>query len=100
MQSQGLSQNNASDANPTSTQSTKKIIGQSKPTYRGGRGGAGNYVDFGEEERLKKEREELEEGKRKEMEANVERDVEAGLARPPRAYGGVGGAWEMSSMTR
>jgi hypothetical protein len=69
-------------------------VGQSKPTYRGGRGGAGNYVDFEAEER---ERREEEERVRADVERQVERDVEAGLARPPRAYGGPG-AWEMVDM--
>lgn len=67
----------------------------SKPTYRGGRGGAGNYTDFAEEDRLRKEEEER---VRRETEKRIEKDVEAGLARPPRAYGGIGGAWEMGKM--
>lgn len=67
----------------------------SKPTYRGGRGGAGNYTDFAEEERVRKEEEER---IKRETERRIEKDVEAGLARPPRAYDGVGGAWEMGRM--
>lgn len=70
-------------------------MGSSKPTYRGGRGGAGNYYDADEEQRRLKEEEER---VRKEVEGRVERDVEAGLARPERAYGGNGGAWEMGRM--
>ena len=68
---------------------------QSKPTYRGGRGGAGNYVDFAEEERARKVEEER---IRREVEEAISRDVDAGLARPERAYGGIGGSWEMGSM--
>lgn len=49
-----------------------------------------------EEERLKREEEER---VRAEMEVRILRDVEAGLAQPERAYGGIGGAWEMGSMT-
>ena len=93
LQAKGLEQNTA-DNNPTSTAPTaaKKAIGQSKPAYRGGRGGAGNYIDpEGDQKRAQEE----EERRRKEMEGKVERDVEAGLARPERAYGGVGGAFEM-----
>jgi len=67
----------------------------SKPIFRGGRGGAGNYTDFAEEERVRKEEEER---LRRETERRIEKDVEAGLARPPKAYGGMGGAWEMGSM--
>ncbi len=69
----------------------------SKPTFRGGRGGAGNYYDPAEEEKKRKEEEERQ---KREVEERIERDVEQGLAKPPRAYGGVGGAWEMGSMTR
>lgn len=74
---------------------TKKVaVGQSKPTYRGGRGGAGNYYEDPAVE--EKRREEEEERRRKEMDLRVEKDVEAGLARPARAYGGLsGGAYEM-----
>jgi hypothetical protein len=70
-------------------------VGQSKPTYRGGRGGAGNYTDFIAEDHWRKQEEER---VRLDMERKVEQDVEAGLPRPPRAYGGVGGAWEMVYM--
>lgn len=52
-------------------------------------------MDYAEEERLKKEEEER---RRRETEMRIERDVEAGLARPERAYGGAGGAFEMDSM--
>ena len=76
---------------------SKKVLGGAKPTYKGGRGGAGNYRDFAEEERLAREKEEK---TKREMEERVARDVEAGLARPESAYGGVGGAWEMGSMER
>jgi hypothetical protein len=73
---------------------SKRVLGGSKPTYKGGRGGAGNYTDFEAEERARRE----EEARiRAEMERRVERDVEAGLARPARAYGGVvGGSFEMN----
>lgn len=86
-------------ANPSSTSRpgigvSKRVLGGSKPTYKGGRGGAGNYTDFEAEERARKEEEER---VRAEMERRVERDVEAGLARPARAYGGVvGGSYEMN----
>ena len=44
----------------------------------------------------RRRKEEEEERRRKEMDRRVERDVEAGLAKPPRAYGGLsGGAFEM-----
>ncbi|CZR54374.1 uncharacterized protein PAC_04258 [Phialocephala subalpina] len=70
--------------------------GASKPSYKGGRGGAGNYgwAEAEEEERKKREREgEREEERRKrEVERAVMRDVEVGLARPERAFGG---AYEM-----
>jgi hypothetical protein len=70
------------------------VLGGSKPTYKGGRGGAGNYTDFEAEERARREEEER---VRAEMERRVERDVEAGLERPARAYGGVvGGSYEMN----
>jgi hypothetical protein len=73
---------------------SKRVLGGSKPTYKGGRGGAGNYTDFEAEERARREEEER---VRAEMERRVERDVEAGLARPARAYGGVvGGSYEMN----
>ena len=75
---------------------SKRVIGGAKPTYRGGRGGAGNYTDFAEEERVRKE---AEEKMRREAEERVVRDVEAGLARPPKAYGGHVGAWEMGDMS-
>jgi hypothetical protein len=102
---QGLVQE--ASPNPTSTASTtpsssasisgtKRTAGQSKPTYRGGRGGAGNYTDFeADEKRRREEKERL----RAEMEKRVEADIEAGLARPPRSYQGVGGAWEMGSLS-
>lgn len=90
----------ASATSPSSASNAKigvsqRVLGGAKPTYRGGRGGAGNYTDFAEEERLKKEEEER---VRRETEDRITRDVEAGLARPPRAYGGAGGAWEMGEM--
>merc|ERR1712225_77130 len=55
----------------------QRVMGSSKPTYRGGRGGAGNYFDDGEEERRKRE-----------VQGRVEGDVERGLKRPERAYSG------------
>ncbi|KAH8793903.1 hypothetical protein BGZ57DRAFT_848232 [Hyaloscypha finlandica] len=67
---------------------SKRVLGASKPSYRGGRGGAGNYTDLEAEERARRGEEER---VRVEMERRVERDVEAGLARPARAYGGVVG---------
>lgn len=69
-------------------------MGQSKPTYRGGRGGAGNYTDFEAEERARKEEEEK---VRVDVERRVERDVEAGLARPPMAHTGRGGAYQTAA---
>ena len=104
---QGLEQVVSPDAtapiSPTSTSPaftsgigiSKRVLGGAKPTYRGGRGGAGNYTDFAEEERLRKERAEME---RRETEERITRDVEAGLARPPKAYGGKAGAWELGDM--
>ena len=74
---------------------SKRVLGGAKPSYRGGRGGAGNYTDVAEGERVRKEEEER---VKRETEERITRDVEAGLARPPRAYGGAGGAWEMGSM--
>ncbi|KUJ20956.1 uncharacterized protein LY89DRAFT_420656 [Mollisia scopiformis] len=91
LHSQGLTQESTLSGQDASS----RALGSSKPTYRGGRGGAGNYGSFEEEERLKRE---AEEKKRAEVERAVERDVESGLARPERAYGGKGGSWEMGSM--
>jgi len=91
--SSGLTQTSTSPA--TSKTGNNQIRGPSKPMYRGGRGGAGNYVDPEAEEREAREKEEVE---RRRVEESVERDVERGLARPERAYGGRGGAWEMGSM--
>jgi hypothetical protein len=101
---QGLAQVASPDAtSPTSPPNpsnpnisiSKRVLGGAKPTYKGGRGGAGNYTDFAEEERLRKE--EAERIKR-ETEERITKDVEAGLARPPKAYGGVAGAWEMGDI--
>ncbi|KAN0114976.1 hypothetical protein V8E51_004520 [Hyaloscypha variabilis] len=100
----GPSSPSPSSSSPTSTFATpaprpgigvsKRVLGGSKPTYKGGRGGAGNYTDFEAEERARREEEER---VRAEMERRVERDVEAGLERPARAYGGVvGGSYEMN----
>ncbi|KAG0646861.1 hypothetical protein D0Z07_6249, partial [Hyphodiscus hymeniophilus] len=77
---------------------SKRVLGASKPSYRGGRGGAGNYVDFAEEERARKDQEERVKRVKRETEERITRDVEAGLSKPPRAYGGRGGAWEMGSL--
>lgn len=74
---------------------SSRTLGSSKPSYRGGRGGAGNYTDFDAEE---KERKETEARRREEVERAVEKDVESGLARPERAYGGKGGSWEMGTV--
>jgi len=93
LSSQGLVQ--AANSSATATEAPRKGAVLSKPTYRGGRGGAGNYVDFAAQEREKREEEER---RRREMEARIGMDVEAGLARPARAYGGVGGAFEMGRM--
>ncbi|KAF8864196.1 hypothetical protein BDZ45DRAFT_57028 [Acephala macrosclerotiorum] len=64
--------------------------GAAKPSYKGGRGGAGNYrtEDAKEEERKRRNEEER---RRMEVQRVVQRDVESGLARPERAYGGAGG---------
>jgi hypothetical protein len=107
LESQGITQEYSTDIDPTSVTISspvrttnciavsKRVLGGSKPTYRGGRGGAGNYTDFEAEERARKEEEER---LRIEIESRIERDVEAGLARPPKAYGGIGGVWEMGDM--
>jgi hypothetical protein len=82
--------------NPTSTAPTKKVpaVGQSKPTYRGGRGGAGNYYESSAAD--EKQKAEEDERKRQVLDRMVERDVEAGLAKPPKAYGGMaGGSFEL-----
>ena len=82
---------------PNATGAPGKDKGLSRPTCRGGRGGVGNHrADFAEEEeRVRKLGRERVWG---EMEERIQKEVEAGLARPPRAYGGVRGAWEMVSM--
>ncbi|RDW71108.1 hypothetical protein BP5796_04882 [Coleophoma crateriformis] len=71
--------------------------------YRGGRGGAGNYsvpdTAAMKAEREKKEKEE-EEKAIKLVEERIRQDVEAGLAKPAKAYGGIGGAWELRDMPR
>jgi hypothetical protein len=107
LESQGITQESSTSTDPTSVAPSspvqtangiaisKRVLGGSKPTYRGGRGGAGNYTDFEAEEKAKKEEEER---LRIEMESRIERDVEAGLVRPPKAYGGIGGVWEMGDM--
>jgi len=97
LESQGFSQEHDSIStatSPTPVSGTSFVLGASKPTYRGGRGGAGNYTDAETEERGKEKEESL----RREMGLRAERDVEAGLARPPKTYGGVGGVWEMGDM--
>lgn len=75
----------------------------STPRYRGGRGGAGNYTipDTAamKAERERKEKEEEEKAIRL-VEERIRQDVEAGLAKPAKAYGGVGGAWELRDMPR
>jgi hypothetical protein len=100
LSAQGLEQVSSPDATSTSPSNpniaiSKRVLGGAKPSYRGGRGGAGNYTDFAEEERVRREEEER---VKRETEQRITRDVEAGLARPPKAYGGAGGAWEMGSM--
>ena len=67
----------------------------SKPTYRGGRGGAGNYVDLGEKEKVEQEEEERIAREKAGIERRILRDVESGLARPEKAYGGRGAVFEM-----
>lgn len=101
LESKGFAQEESPNSTSTSSSlfGTKRVAGQSKPTYRGGRGGAGNYADYEAEEKARKE---AEEKVRVDVERRVERDVEAGLARPPRAYGGPAtagqGAWEMADL--
>ncbi|KAH7418248.1 hypothetical protein BKA64DRAFT_762362 [Cadophora sp. MPI-SDFR-AT-0126] len=65
----------------------QRVMGSSKPTYRGGRGGAGNYFDDGAEARRLEEEKAEEERRRREVQGRVEEDVERGLKRPERAYG-------------
>ncbi|KAL3423682.1 hypothetical protein PVAG01_05429 [Phlyctema vagabunda] len=73
---------------PSSTTTTAR--------YRGGRGGAGNYsVPESPAERERKARLE-----RAAVDERIRLDVDAGLAKPPRAYGGVGGSWEMGPVVR
>jgi len=94
----GLSQYTPPTSSPAVAPSGAPIY-ESKPTYRGGRGGAGNYVDFEEQEREKRE---AEERQAKAMEERAMKDVEAGLARPAKAYGGEGGrggVFEMGEMS-
>merc|ERR1711939_1046329 len=66
----------------------QRVMGSSKPTYRGGRGGAGNYFDDGEEARRIEEERVEEERRKREVQGRVEEDVERGLKRPERAYSG------------
>lgn len=82
--SQGLTQSSSTSpfTNP----------GASKPSYKGGRGGAGNYEWAGSEEEATRARKEEEDIRRKEVERAVQKDVESGLARPEKAYGGAGGS--------
>jgi hypothetical protein len=89
----GLAQVSATTVSPTSEPRKSSVI--SKPTYRGGRGGAGNYTDFAEEQQLRMEEEKR---LRKEMEERIAGDVEAGLSRPAKTYGGIGGSWEMGPL--
>lgn len=65
-----------------------RVMGSSKPTYRGGRGGAGNYFDDGEEKKRIEEERVEEEQKAREVQGRVQEDVEKGLKRPERAYSG------------
>lgn len=69
------------------------------PTYRGGRGGAGNYVDLGEQEKLRQEEEEKITREKAEIEKRVLRDLESGLARPEKAYGGRRAVFETGSVS-
>ncbi|KAE8451300.1 hypothetical protein EG329_004465 [Mollisiaceae sp. DMI_Dod_QoI] len=93
LHAQGLTQ----ESTPIGQDASQRILVSSKPTYRGGRGGAGNYVSTEADEK-EMERKEQEEKKRVEVQRAVERDVESGLARPERAYGGVAGSYEMNNM--
>merc|ERR1712093_908862 len=54
----------------------QRVMGSSKPTYRGGRGGAGNYFDDGEEARRIEEERVEEERRKREVQGRVEEDVE------------------------
>merc|ERR1711977_548045 len=84
---------NATDMDSTETTRpaeapAQRVMGSSKPTYRGGRGGAGNYFDDGEEARRIEEERVEEERRKREVQGRVEEDVERGLKRPERAYSG------------
>lgn len=92
LHSQGLTQ----ESTLSGQDASKRTIGSSKPTYKGGRGGAGNYGSLEQEEQ---ERRQQEQKKRDQVEKAVERDVESGLARPERTYGGQGGSWEMGDVS-
>ena len=104
LSSSGLVQtSDPSTTSPTSPLTSASNPNTTKPAVavRLGRGGAGNYHDFADEERRKKEEEER---VRKEVEERISRDVEAGLARPGRVYdagkgGKQGGSWEMGDMS-
>ncbi|KAH7360571.1 hypothetical protein BKA65DRAFT_391243 [Rhexocercosporidium sp. MPI-PUGE-AT-0058] len=92
LQSHGLSQQ-PEDTHSTATTRpaeapAQRVMGSSKPTYRGGRGGAGNYFDDGEERRRVEEEERERVRREREVQGRVEEDVERGLRRPERAYGG------------
>ena len=95
---QGLEQMTSADAtSPTSpnVSISKRVLGVAKPSYRGGRGGAGSYADSAGEEKVRREEEER---MRVATEERITRDVERGLSKPPLAYGERGGTWEMRSM--
>ncbi|KAL2074776.1 hypothetical protein VTL71DRAFT_8555 [Oculimacula yallundae] len=94
LQSSGLKQTSedmhSTETTRPSEAPEQRVMGSSKPNYRGGRGGAGNYYDDGEEKRRIEEERELEEKRKVELAGRVEEDVERGLRRPERAYGGEG----------
>ncbi|KAK0113188.1 hypothetical protein ONS95_014886 [Cadophora gregata] len=92
LQSHGLAQQ-SEDIHSTETTRpaeapVQRVMGSSKPTYRGGRGGAGNYFDDGEEARRLEEEKVEEERRKREVQGKVEEDVERGLKKPERAYSG------------
>ncbi|CZT02057.1 uncharacterized protein RAG0_09386 [Rhynchosporium agropyri] len=95
LQSSGLTQT-SEDMHSTETSRPaeapeQRVMGSSKPMYRGGRGGAGNYYDDGEEKRRIEEEREYEEKRMRELQGRVEVDVERGLRRPEKAYAGEKG---------
>jgi hypothetical protein len=80
----------ASDLDQSEVNTNVKVLNKQgnddKNRGHSGRGGAGNWRQGAEEERLMAEEREREE--RKTVDEKVKRDVEAGLPRPPKAYAG------------